>query len=156
MATGRIGGEIVTGYKQFYIDQSTITYSANEKNGSAQAGERLAVSLSDDETVQLAADGEAIIGRLEKVEDDQYGVVAQRYIAVVAVEGKRMRFKGGASATLTRGVGIVGDLGASNARGYVRSPVATSNVAGIQESQRARGVLIDNDATDPVVMFNYA
>ena len=154
MATGRIGGEIITGYKSFYIDDSTITYSATEKNGSAQAGERLAVSLSADETVQLAADGEAIVGRLEKLEKDNLGV-----IAVVAVEGARMRFKGGVSATLTRGVGIVGDLGASSARGYVRSPLVAGTTYGeatVNEAARARGILIDDDGTDPVVMFNYS
>ena len=154
MATGRIGGEVITRYKSFYIDDSTITYSATEGNSSAQAGERLAVSLSADETVQLAADGESIVGRLEKLEKDVIGV-----LAVVAVEGVRMRFKGGASATLTRGVGIVGALGASSARGYVRSPVAAGGTyaqAAVNEAARARGVLIDDDATDPVVMFNYA
>ena len=156
MATGRIGGEIVTRYKQFLIGGTgvnAITYSVNEKNGSAQAGQRLAVSLSADETVQLADDGEAIVGRLESVEHDNRGD-----IAVVAVEGVRMRFKGGTSATLTRGIGIVGDL-LGTAAGYVRSPIAptstyTQNV--LEESTRARGVLIDDDATDPVAMFNYA
>lgn len=152
MATGRIGGEIVTQYKQFLIDGTTITYSANEKNGSAQAGVGLAVSLSANETVHLANDGEAIVGRLEKVEHDNIGD-----IAVVAVQGVRMKFKGGASATLTRGVGIVGDLGASSARGYVRAPGTAASVtqAHVQEAARARGVLIDDNATDPVVMFNY-
>ena len=150
MATQQMGGEIVHEYKQFHIDDSDITFSDTEKNGSAQAGVKLAVTMvttaDNEEQIRLAGDGDSVVGRLESVSKSK--------LASVAVRGSRIKFKGGTSATLTRGVGIVGDLLAS-ARGYVRSPVTTSNVAGIEESQKARGVLIDDDPTDPILMFSY-
>ena len=46
----------------FLIDNSTITYSATVANGSASVG--LAVTFSAADTVALAADGNAIVGKL--------------------------------------------------------------------------------------------
>ncbi len=126
-------------FDTFLIDNSTITYSATTANGSAQAGVGLAVTLSADNTVALAADAEAIVGRLESVNSD--------LIATVAVRGKKLKFKGGTSATLTRGTKIVGDLLVA-AKGYVRSSDGTAG-----ENAKARGYILDDDATNPVVQF---
>ncbi len=135
-----IGREVVT-YK---IDAVTITYDSTKKGGSAQAeasqtGGRLAVTLSADDTVALCADGDAIEGGLIAVEADGK--------CSVQVEGYQ-KFKGGASATLTRGSKIVGALGASSAKGYIRS--AASGTA--TELVKCRGRVIRNaDATAVVV-----
>jgi hypothetical protein len=153
MATAKFGGEIIHEYKQFEIDGTDITFSETENNGSARAGVGLAVTVvstgADEEQIELAGDGDQIAGRLESVSKGK--------LATVAVRGSRMKFKGGASATLTRGGGIVGDLGASSAKGYVRSPATAATVteAHVQEAGRTRGCIVDNDATDPIVMFSY-
>lgn len=127
-----IGAEFVT----FKIDNSTITYSATSTNGSAQVG--LAVALSAAETVELAGDGEEIVGKLISVEPDNY--------CTVQVAGF-MTLPGGTSATLTPGKKIVGDLLVA-AEGYIRE-VATGTAA---ELGVARGMIIDASVTTAVVV----
>lgn len=97
-------------YRTYKIDNSTITHDATKANGSAQVG--LAVTFSAANTVALAADGDAVIGKLIQVEADDK--------ATVQTDGT-MTLPGGDSATLTLGTKIVGDLGASSAKGYIRS-----------------------------------
>ncbi len=119
----------------YHIDNSTITYDRDEENGSAQVG--LAVALSDDGTVALAADGNAILGKLLKVEsDDKANVQTGGYVDL----------PGGEGATLTLGAKIVGDLGPSSARGYIRA-VATATAAGLGI---ARGIIVDAGDTTAV------
>lgn len=125
-----IGAQNVT-----YAYDSTIVYDATKVNGSAQVG--LAVSLEDDKIVTLAGDGEAIEGKLIKVESD---------FCVVQVHGY-MTLPGGTSATLTNGAKIVGDL-LDAAEGYIR--VAASGTAA--ELILARGRIIDNSTTTAVVV----
>lgn len=120
----------------FLIDNSTITYSATEANGSAQVG--LAVNLSTDKTVQLVGDGEDVLGKLIKVESDNKAVVQTKGYCTLP---------GGTGATLTLGEKIVGDL-LSAAEGYIRV-VATGTAA---ELGHARGRIIDNDTTTAVVV----
>lgn len=127
-----IGAEYVT----FKIDNSTITYSATVANGSSQVG--LAVAFSDDETVELAGDGEEIVGKLISVTKDNY--------CTVQVAGY-MTLPGGTSATLTNGKKIVGDLLVA-AEGYIRE-VAEGTAA---ELAVARGMIIDNSTTTAVVV----
>lgn len=127
-----IGAEFVT----FKIDASTITYSATSANGSAQVG--LAVAFSAAETVELAGDGEEIVGKLISVEPDGY--------CTVQVAGF-MTLPGGTSASLTPGKKIVGDLLVS-AEGYIRE-VATGAAA---ELGVARGMIIDAGVTTAVVV----
>ena len=119
----------------FKIDASTITYDKTKTNGSAQVG--LAVTFSADRTVQLVGEGEAVVGKLISVEADDKANVQTGGITT---------FKGGTSATLTRGKKIVGDLLVS-AEGYVRE-VAEGTAA---ELAVARGSIIDDDATDPII-----
>lgn len=127
---------VVGAYRTYKIDASTIIYDASKTGGSAQVG--LAVTFSAANTVALAADGDAVIGKLILVESDDK--------ANVMTHGT-MTLPGGASATLTLGAKIVGALGASSAKGYIRS--AASGTAA--ELVKARG-FIDNAATATAVV----
>lgn len=102
-------------YRTYKIDDSTITYDATETGGSASIG--LAVTFSAADTVALAADANVVVGKLIKVEADNK--------ATVQTDGT-MTLPGGDSATLTLGTAIVGDLGASNAKGYIRSAASAT------------------------------
>lgn len=124
-------------YRTYKIDASTITYDASKAGGSSQAG--LAVTLSGDDTVALCADGDAVLGKLILVEGDNK--------CNVMTEGT-MTLPGGASATLTLMGTIVGALGASSAKGYIRS--AASGTAA--ELVKARGRIENNDTTTAVVV----
>lgn len=121
----------------FLIDNSTITYSATAVGGSAQVG--LAVTLSADKTVALTQDGNAVVGKLVSVENDNKAVVQT---------GGHVTLPGGASATLTRGSRIVGALGASSARGYIRSAAAGTAA----EHVVSRGMILENGTTTAVVV----
>ena len=127
---------VVGAYRTYKIDASTIIYDASKAGGSAQVG--LAVTFSAANTVALAADGDAVIGKLILVESDDK--------ANVMTHGT-MTLPGGASATLTLGAKIVGALGASSAKGYIRS--AASGTAA--ELVKARG-FIDNAGTATAVV----
>lgn len=104
-------------YATYKIDASSITYDATKTGGSAAIG--LAVTLSADDTVALTADGNAVVGKLVLVEADGKATVQV---------GGYMTLPGGQGATLTRGKAIVGALGASSAKGYIRE-VATATAA---------------------------
>jgi len=120
----------------FLIDNSTITYSATVANGSAKVG--LAVAFSASKTVELAGDGEEIVGKLISVESDNKAVVQT---------GGYMTLPAGTGATLTPGKKIVGDLLVS-AEGYIRE-VATATAA---ELGVARGMIVDAGTTTAVVV----
>lgn len=120
----------------FDADNSTILYDDTKPNGSAQVG--LAVTLSDDSTVALAADAEAIVGKLIKVEADLK--------CVVQVAGY-MTLPAGTAAGVTLGKKIVGDLLVA-AKGYVRE-VAASDA----ELAVARGFIVDNDTATAIGVY---
>lgn len=120
----------------FAIDNSTITYSATEENGSAQVG--LAVTLSADKTVALAGDAEHVLGKLIKVTKDNFAVVQTKGICTLPA---------GTSATLTLGAAIVGDLLVS-AKGYIR----VSDGSTAAEIIAQKGTILDNDTTTAVVV----
>lgn len=126
-----IGYEAVT-----YKHDDTIVYSATVANGSASVG--LAVSLETAETVTLAGDGEAIEGKLVKVESDGKCVVQV---------GGYMKLPAGTGAALTVGKKIVGDL-LSSAEGYIREV----NTATAAELGLCRGRIIDAGTTTAVVV----
>jgi hypothetical protein len=133
---------VIVTYK---IDNSTITFDATKKGGSSQAAAEqgangmLAVTLSADRTVKLAEDGEAIEGGLVHVESDNRAAIQV---------GGYMKLRKGNGATVTRGKKLVGALGASSAKGYVRE-VATATAA---ELGVARGRTVDNtDTSNPMV-----
>ena len=124
-------------YRTYKIDNSTITYSATVAGGSSQVG--LAVTFSAADTVALAADADAIVGKLILVESDDK--------CTGMTEGT-MTLPGGDSATLTLGATIVGALGAASAKGYIRS--AASGTAA--ELVKARGRIENNNTTTAVVV----
>ena len=102
----------------FLIDDSTITYSATETNGSAAVGK--AVTYSDDNTIQLVGDGEAVVGKLIKVESDG--------VAVVQMAGV-MELPGGDGATLTNGE-YVFDRPSEHGRALIRLMFAPEGLRG--------------------------
>jgi len=122
----------------FIIDNSTITYSVAEVGGSAQVG--LAVALSAAKTIELAGDGEEIIGKLLGVEADN--------TASVQIGGV-VTLPGGNGAALTPGKKIVGALDAASAEGYIRE----ANTATAAELGVARGFIIDAGTTTAVAVM---
>jgi hypothetical protein len=122
----------------FKIDNSTITYSATSARGSTSVD--LAVALSAAETVELAGDGEEIVGKLIEVFPDNYCTVQV---------GGVMTLPGGSGATLTLGKKIVGDLDALSAEGYIREV----NTAQAAELGVCRGQIWDAGTTTAVVVY---
>lgn len=123
----------------YKIDNSTITYDGTKANGAATTMINKAVTFSADDTVALAADGDAIVGKLIKVEGDNK--------ASVKVEGY-MTLPGGNGASLTRGKKLVGALNASSEKGYIRE-VATGTAA---ELGKARGFIQNSADTAAVIV----
>lgn len=130
-------GEIAPVYATFEIDDSTITYDADEEGGSDKVG--LAVALTAGGLIETAGDGEEVVGKLVLVEADG--------AATVQVAGF-MTLPGGTGATLTPGKKIVGDLLVA-AEGYIRE-VATGTAA---ELGVARGMIVNPSDTDAVVVY---
>lgn len=127
-------------YATFQADNSTIVYDQTKDGGSTAVG--LAVTLSAAKTVALCADGDAVIGRLDTVEYDGSCRVQI---------GGGTTLPGGASATLTLGAKIVGALGASSAKGYIRSAASGTATELVKMDHEIY------DATDPtnvVVMLS--
>jgi hypothetical protein len=124
-------------YATFAIDNSTITYSAGVAGGSSQVG--MAVGLSAADTVALVAEFGAVIGKLIKVDADNY--------ATVQVHGG-MTLPAGTGATLTLGAAIVGDL-VTAARGYIQA-VDTAQAA---QLGKCRGYIIDAATTTAVEVY---
>lgn len=123
-------------YASFKIDGATITYDATKAGGSTQVG--LAVNLSGNGTVQLAGDGETVIGKLIKVESDG--------VATVQIGGG-MTLPGGTGATLTVGTKIMGDLLVA-AKGYVQT--ITADAAG---AVVGRGTIVDSSVSTAVEVY---
>ena len=121
MPTGRLGidfSDILARNVTAFADNSTITVAT------AAACIGLAVTISADDTIALAADGQPVIGKLLKVEADLACTVQVRGFATLP---------GGTGATLTRGRRLCGALLVA-APGYVRTiatgTAAESNAAG--------------------------
>lgn len=129
--------EIDTVPATYKIDNSTITYDSSKGGGSAQVG--LAVNLSASGTVQLVSDAETVLGRLVMVDADNF--------ATVQVDGYAMLPKGN-GATVTPGTKIVGALGPSSAKGYVRNVA----VATLAEVAVAVGMIQDTSSNANVIL----
>lgn len=123
-------------YRTYKIDNSTIVFDRTKTGGSTQVG--LAVTFSADDTVALTADGDAVVGKLIKVESDNK--------ATVMTDGT-MELAKGDEATVTRGTKIVGALATGSAKGYIRSV----NTAVAAELGKARG-RIENNATATAIV----
>lgn len=126
----------------FKIDNSTIVFDATKERGSAQVD--LAVKLVSARTIALAVDGDPILGKLLKVEGDNFATVQV---------GGGCSLPGGNGATLTVGSKIVGALGAGAAPGYIRS-IAPSGAAyaeaAADETQNGRHQIYDPTVTTAV------
>jgi hypothetical protein len=125
-------------FATYHTDNSTIVYDSTKAGGAATTMIGKAVSLSAAGTVQLAGDGDAIVGKLVKVEADNKATVQ---------DGGYMTLPAGAGATLTRGLKVVGDLDTA-ARGFIRE-VASGTAA---EINKGRGFIVDAADTAAVVV----
>ncbi len=128
----------------YLADNSTIVYSATVANGSTAVG--LAVTLSGNGTVALAADGDSILGKLILVEADGKCAVQDDGFCTLPA---------GASATVTAGSKIVGALGASSAKGYVRNVAATTGSyvqTTVNDAIKGRHQIIDASTTTALVI----
>ncbi len=124
------------------IDNSTIVYDQTQPGGAAATMIGKAVTWSADDTVALAADGDYVLGVLERVTDDGF--------ATVQNDGF-IKFPAGLAAVVTRGTGIVGATGAAAAKGYVRSV----NTAVAAELGKMNGRVVNTaDPTAVVVDFD--
>lgn len=127
-------------YATYAIDNSTITYDATKANGAATTMLDKAVTFSASKVVALAADGDAVIGRLDSVTSDNY--------ARVQVEGYTS-LPGGTGATLTPGTRAVGAL-LSSAKGYIRSAASGTAAELIKD-----GPIIHDAGTTTAVVVQF-
>lgn len=128
------------------IDGVTILHDGTQARGAAATMLDKAVSLSANDTVQLAADGEAVFGKLLKVESDGFCSVQRWGMAT---------FPAGAAAGVLLGRSIVGALGAGAARGYIRQAVSAGAAyaqAEAVEQARGYGSIVNNADTTAVVV----
>lgn len=124
------------------IDNDTITYDATLAGGSSVVGR--AVTISADKTVALCADGDAVFGKL---------IVVEPGLKCTVQYTGACRLPGGLSATLTPMSKIVGALGASSAKGYIRSVDAAAGSyaqAEAVEAQKARHTILNSATTTAV------
>jgi hypothetical protein len=106
----------------FLIDGSTITWSATDALGSAVAGRAVGLVAGTQNTVELVAAGQDILGRLDHVESD--GACAVQF------EGE-CKLPQGNGVTVVRGDKIVGALGAASARGFIGPGDGTSGATAL-------------------------
>ena len=134
------------------VDGVTISaYSDQVANGSASAGLAVGLVNGSADTVQLVSDGEAVFGRLDRVDADGF--------CTVQIEGQ-CYLPAGASATLVDGSKIVGAVGAASAKGYIRSaaaPAGTYAQAAATDGANGKHSIIDKTtATRVSVMLGQA
>jgi len=128
-------------YDTFIVDGSTLVFDRTVPRGTAAAGRAVGIKSTTDNVVELVADGQAILGRIERIEPDGKCVVQV---------GGYMKLPGGLAAALTRGGKLVGATGTAGARGYVRAaaPATLADVAA------ARGQVVEVvDPTNVGVFF---
>lgn len=128
----------------FKADGSTIVYSATTKFGGSMAGLAVGLVSGTADTVELVADGQAVLGRLDHIEGDGF--------CTVQIEGQAY-LPAGDSQTLTRGAKIVGALGTSSAKGYIRNAAVPGGAyaqATATDSSRGRHTVLDVADTDGI------
>ena len=96
---------------------SSITFDKTQNGNSAAAAAGLAVTLTGDHQVGLTQDADAVLGQLLRVDFDGF--------CSVQVQGG-VYLPAGNAATVTAGSRIVGALGPSSARGYIRNVAAAT------------------------------
>lgn len=124
-------------------DNSTITYDKTKANGSAQVGLAVRLVPGTDKTIELVGDGEAVWGKLLKVESD---------LTCSVQVGGGMTLPAGTGATLTIGAPIVGDTRTGPLEGYIRAAAAatTPTPGEVDEARLSRGAIFDASDTDNV------
>lgn len=127
-------------YESYAIDNSTITYDGTVAGGSSVVGR--AVTLSGDDTVALAGDGEVVHGKLILVE------VGNRCTVQI---GGFCELPAGDGATVTVGTKILGDLNASSAKGFIQSAPETTAADAVKVA-KTRGLIVNNNTTTAVVV----
>lgn len=95
----------------FWADGTTIVYSATAPGGSVSVGLAVTFAAGTD-VVGLCADGDAVVGKLLKVEAD----------GACTIQNKgNCTLPAGNAATITPGLKAVGALGTAAAKGYIRN-----------------------------------
>lgn len=157
---------IVTG--SFTADGTTISYDKNAINRSTAVGKMF--KINTDGKAELVSDGDEILGIVLAVDSDDMMTGAHIFAG--------LRLPIGKNATIARGDKIVGAVGASNAKGYVRSTTpatalddldandidddtkklaaynaARTQITNLINAEKGRGTVIDFDDTDALVAF---
>lgn len=107
--------DVRVSFQSFWADGVTIVSDQTQPEGAAATMIGKSVTFSGDDTVALCADGDALIGKLIRVDGSGLCTVQVRGCATLPA---------GASATVTRGRRAVGALGAASAKGYMRQVVS--------------------------------
>lgn len=124
----------IVSFQELYSETVTfkygadITYDSSKNLGSNKVG--LAVQISASQTVNLTTDASHVAGKLVYVTDDGFCTVQTGGYAFLPK---------GDSVTLTFGKKIVGAVGASSAKGYIRDVAAAT----LAEVAVARGLTVD-------------
>lgn len=128
MAVKKRAGSTALTYK---IDNTTITYDADELGGSSVARKDNSVSMSDDDTVKIGADGDTCVGFLNDVYADD--------TCSVTVEGYDLDANKGTTALglnqhfVCAGNGLIKPVGsATNGRGVVVKTLAAGTAGKVR------------------------
>lgn len=121
----------------FKADGSTINFDATQALGDDVVGRAVGLVAGTQDTVELVAAGQDILGRLDHVESDN--------TVVVQIEGE-CKLPQGNAVTVVRGDKIVGALGAASARGFIGPGDGTSGTTALA----GRHTVIDTAVTTAV------
>lgn len=126
-------------YDTFIADGVTLIFDRTVPRGHAAVGRAVSIKSATDNVIELSADAQAILGRLERIEPDGKCVVQV---------GGYTKLPAGTTPNLVRGGKLVGAL-LSAARGYVRAPVTATNA----DVLAARGMVVEATDTTNVGVF---
>jgi hypothetical protein len=138
--------EIGAVYATFKIDNSTITYDSTKGGGSASVGLAVTGVSGSDGTVALTNTNDRVVGKLIRVQADNF--------CVVQVSGI-MTLPQGNAVTTTVGKPIVGAQGAAAAKGYIQevANAATPTAAEVNNIMKSRGTILDQGTTTAVAVL---
>ena len=139
----------------FQGDGTTIKYDATQPNRSDAVGK--AFKLNANGIGELVENGDEIDGKVLAVDDDHKFTAAYMFGGLTLPLGN--------SATVARGDKVVGALGPSSARGYVKAATktarpssdfadlaaATAAVQSLVDEQKGKGSVLEFDTTHALV-----
>lgn len=129
----------------FFADADTIVYDGTQINGASPATLNKAVTYDEDgdDIIALCSDGDAVVGKLLRVESDG--------ACTVAIAGYNT-LPAGAAATVTRGRKQVGALGgvSTTDKGYIRD-VASATAA--EQARHGPYAVANADLANVVIDF---